>query len=328
MSDPGAEHRGPGARRFAHVDGIQTSYFEAGSGETMLLIHGGHFGMHISSAIAWTPIIPMLSDRFHVLAVDKLGMGFTEKPLHDADYTMAAVVDHLGCFLDRMGVRQVHLVGQSRGALPAARLALDRPGMVKSLTIFNSNSLAPGDPAAKVADVPAIFLPDGPPINGATIRRMVMNGYSAHAQIAPETIDQMVRAHLEVALLPQSRQVALQFERLRASFVADHTELVQARPGLARNSGSGWWMASTKDETLQMIQEGQLKTPTQLIWGAADRGAMADLGLAIFHLLAPLGMRVRFHLFNRCGHHPFAERAREVTRLMVGFIDSLAPVGD
>jgi len=72
------------------VDGIRTSYFEAGAGEDMVLIHGVHFGSPTSSAIAWTANFPLPAAHFHVHAVDKLGMGFTDNPASDADYSLRA----------------------------------------------------------------------------------------------------------------------------------------------------------------------------------------------------------------------------------------------
>ena len=43
-----------GPRKFIDVDGIRTSYFEAGAGEDMVLVHGGHFGSP-STANSGTP---------------------------------------------------------------------------------------------------------------------------------------------------------------------------------------------------------------------------------------------------------------------------------
>ena len=63
--------------KFVNVDGIRTRYFEGGSGEPMLLVHGGNFGSNIS-ALAWTPIFDHLAQHFHVYALDKLGQGYTE----------------------------------------------------------------------------------------------------------------------------------------------------------------------------------------------------------------------------------------------------------
>ncbi len=309
-------------RRFIDVDGIRTSYFEAGAGESMVLIHGGHFGVHMSSVIAWKAIFPLLAAHFHVRAVDKLGQGFTDNPRSDADYSMEAVVDHIYSFIQKMEIQKVHLVGQSRGALPVARLAVDHPELVKTLTIFNSNTLAPGDPHAKIPDIPAVFVSGGPTLNKAFIRERLFSGLYNKENITEEILEKMIIEHLKVALLPKMWQVAERFDLLRARFVERNPDKVLARPSLARNSGTGWWMYQVKDETLDSIKAGSLKAPTQIIWGASDGGAEYKLGIDLFELVSQSVSRVQFHLLNCCGHHPFVEYPQEVTDLLVNFIKS------
>jgi 2-hydroxy-6-oxo-6-(2'-carboxyphenyl)-hexa-2,4-dienoate hydrolase len=134
-----------GEAKYVDVDGIKTRYFEGGTGVAMVLVHGGHSGSAASSAMEWMPIFPSLADHFHVYAVDMLGMGLTDKPGTNEEYAMQATVEHLHRFMETLGIDQVHLVGHSRGALPGARIAIDHPELVKTLTLFDSNTLAPGE---------------------------------------------------------------------------------------------------------------------------------------------------------------------------------------
>ena len=55
-----------GESKFVDVDGVRTHYFEAGSGEAMLLVHGGHYGMD-GSALGWMPVFTHLANHFNVL---------------------------------------------------------------------------------------------------------------------------------------------------------------------------------------------------------------------------------------------------------------------
>jgi pimeloyl-ACP methyl ester carboxylesterase len=132
--------------KFVDVDGIRTSYFEGGSGEALVLVHGGGFGS-TSFANNWRPIFDHLASHFHVYALDKLGQGYTDNPRNDTDYSMEAVIRHVYRFLETLGIEKVHLVGQSRGGLPVARIAADHPELVENLVIFNSRTLAPDDPS-------------------------------------------------------------------------------------------------------------------------------------------------------------------------------------
>ena len=76
-----------GKVKFVDVDGVKTGYFEGGSGEAMVLVHGGSFGSTVP-ANCWSPIFDDLAAHFHVYVVDKLGQGYTDNPVNDADYTM------------------------------------------------------------------------------------------------------------------------------------------------------------------------------------------------------------------------------------------------
>ncbi len=131
-----------GKVKFVDVDGVKTGYFEGGSGEAMVLVHGGSFGSAVS-ANCWSPIFEDLAAHFHVYVIDKLGQGYTDKPLNDADYTMIAVTRHIHRFMETLGIQKVHLLGHSRGALPAARIATDHPEMIENLILFNSGTLGP-----------------------------------------------------------------------------------------------------------------------------------------------------------------------------------------
>ena len=60
--------------RFVTLDGVRTRYFEAGTGDDLVLIHGGKYGTFYS-AYHWSLNFHELSKHFHVYAFDKLGMG-------------------------------------------------------------------------------------------------------------------------------------------------------------------------------------------------------------------------------------------------------------
>jgi 2-hydroxy-6-oxonona-2,4-dienedioate hydrolase len=133
------------APKWTDVGGIRTRYFEAGQGEPVLLLMGCHFGSaeYACVAQAWQRNFDELAKTHRVVALDKLGQGFTDNPKND-DYTMQAVVNHGAAFMATLGLEDVHLVGHSRGAFQAARLTLEYPSRVRSCTIVTSSTLAPG----------------------------------------------------------------------------------------------------------------------------------------------------------------------------------------
>ena len=316
----GEEGGRKGPRKFIDVDGVRTSYFEGGSGDDMVLVHGGHFGSPGVSAIDWTVIFPLLAAHFHVYAVDKLGMGLTDNPLRDDDYSMQATVDHIYSFIQKKGIRRVHLIGHSRGGLPVTRIAIDHPELVETLTIVDSNTTAPGDPPPVSGNLPAVFMAGGPAINKDSVRKNLLSTLYSKENIDEKILEEMVEQHLEVALSPKTRQAAERLELLRSRFVESNRDKVTARPALSLNSGTGWWMYQVKDETLDAIAAARLKVPTLILWGFNDPGAPYTLGIDLFELVSKSASRAQFHLFNHCSHWPFVEYPQDTTDLVVDFI--------
>jgi 2-hydroxy-6-oxonona-2,4-dienedioate hydrolase len=131
--------------KFIDVDGIRTRYFDKGSGEVLLLVHGSHMGTPdaCESAIDWEFNFDVLAERFRVIAMDKLGQGYTGNPKADADYTMAATVKHAAGLLQALGLKNVHVIGHSRGGYVVTRLTLDHPELVRSCVIVDSGTSRP-----------------------------------------------------------------------------------------------------------------------------------------------------------------------------------------
>lgn len=126
-------NRTPHTLDYIDVRGVRTRYLEAGdpSQPTLLLLHGTAGSLENFCANYET-----LAQNYHVLGIDMLGCGYTDKP--DFDYKISDYADHAMAFLAAKGVEQAALVGVSLGSWVACRMALDHPD--KILAIF---SLAP-----------------------------------------------------------------------------------------------------------------------------------------------------------------------------------------
>jgi 2-hydroxy-6-oxonona-2,4-dienedioate hydrolase len=311
-----------GPRKFIDVNGIRTSYFEAGSGEDIVLIHGGEFGSPTSSAATFTAWFPSLSAHFHVIAVDKLGMGFTDNPRTDADYSMTAVTDHILHFIEKMGIKKVALLGQSRGALPAARLAIDHPELVKTLIIFDSTTLAPDtapmgpSEGRNSAFHTPVDVSGKTPINEESIFSKLLLTVHNKGNVTGQVKDEWVKQSLEIARLPKMRECAERLALLRSRFVERHPEEIKARPALEGE----FWLYKEKDATLDMIREGRLHVPTLIVWGADDPGAAYEHGVQLFELVRKSVGRAQFHLYNEQNHWGWVDHPQEMTDLLVSFV--------
>lgn len=313
-----------GSPKFVDVDGIRTRYFDRGSGEAMVLVHGGGFGT-TASADTWWPNFEGLAEHFHVYALDRLGMGYTDNPRTDEGYTMRATVEHMYAFLQKVGIRSVHLVGSSRGALPVARIAVDHPEMAKSLILFDSNTLAPDDPSTPVDFYERVAENEPSRLTKESLRRSMQNNPNSYSKAY--VTDDYVEAVLKIALLPKIEEAKRKMELLRSRFAERNPERVKQQPSLAISTApTPWWIEDVKKETLDLIKAGRLKAPTLIIWGFNDPSAPLILGIHLLNIIAPVVSRTQFHVFNRAGHAVYAEHPREVNRLIGDFIRNSSSV--
>jgi pimeloyl-ACP methyl ester carboxylesterase len=147
MAVPAAIHDGLDVHNlhFVDVEGLRTRYYADGAGEPLVLLHGGQYSSYYSLD-SWSLNLPALAERFHVHALDKLGQGYTDNPPTEQDYTFDALLRHTVGWLRALGLGAAHLVGHSRGGLLIARVAQEHPDLVRTLTVVDSDSLAPPDP--------------------------------------------------------------------------------------------------------------------------------------------------------------------------------------
>jgi pyruvate dehydrogenase E2 component (dihydrolipoamide acetyltransferase) len=100
----------------------------------VVLIHGFSGDMN-----NWLFNLDALSAAAPVIAIDLPGHGGSTKAVGDGG--LAGLASAVGQALTALGAKQAHLVGHSLGAAVAARLAADRPGLARSLTLICPPSL-------------------------------------------------------------------------------------------------------------------------------------------------------------------------------------------
>jgi len=118
------------------VDGLKIFYREAGPKDapTILLLHG-----YPSSSRMFATLIPLLADRYHLVAPDYPGFGESDAPPATAfHYTfdhLAGIVDD---FTQQLGLRSYVLYHQDYGGPIGMRLALAHPERVKAIIVQNA----------------------------------------------------------------------------------------------------------------------------------------------------------------------------------------------
>jgi pimeloyl-ACP methyl ester carboxylesterase len=121
--------------RTIDAGGIETSYLEAGSGETVLMLHGS--GPGVSALANWQHNIPTLAQRFHVLAPDIVGFGTTERP-EDIVYSLRNWTDHVWAFMDARGIEKARVIGNSLGGRIALQMPADQPDRIVKMVLMGT----------------------------------------------------------------------------------------------------------------------------------------------------------------------------------------------
>ena len=130
------------AYRSADVDGMNVFYREAGSPDapTLLLLHGFPTSSHM-----FRDLIPLLADRFHIVAPDLPGFGRTDMPSRDKfAYTfdnIAAVIDR---FTEVLGLDRFAVYVFDYGAPTGLRLAVKHPERILAIVSQNGNAYEEG----------------------------------------------------------------------------------------------------------------------------------------------------------------------------------------
>ncbi len=122
----------------AKTDAVQLSYrIDGDRGPLVLLLHG--LG---SSGADWVLQVEALRGQYRCLAVDQRGHG--DSPMPAGWSTLHDMANDVAGLLAELGEGPAHLVGLSLGGGVALVLALERPELVRSLTIVNASATLSG----------------------------------------------------------------------------------------------------------------------------------------------------------------------------------------
>ena len=269
--------------KFIEVDGATVHYQEFGdeTDPTLVLVHG-----FSSSTAVWQTVAPMFAERgFHVVAVDLLGFGYSDKP-DSFDYTIASQARMIVRFMNLLGIGRATLVGSSYGGAVCSAIALDDSQRVEKLVLVGSvcNDEALAHPALKLAGIPGVgeilspFLIDSKPF-----MKIRMKG-----TLAPANHDLITKERIESVLRP-----------LRAKD-AHHSVLETARN----------WDACRIERDAHLINQ-----PTLIIWGEEDFVIPIHNAYSLHEKI----LNSRFVVFRNCGHVPPEESPKNFVEVTTNF---------
>jgi 4,5:9,10-diseco-3-hydroxy-5,9,17-trioxoandrosta-1(10),2-diene-4-oate hydrolase len=268
------------------VDGITAHYLEAGTGPTLLLLHG-----HEQSATSWRWVIPALAQAHHVLAVSLPGHGDT--PAAPGAYAPGSdTAPFVADFLDALGVGPVDLVGHSAGGVVALRLAIADPARVRTLVLVDSAGL----------------------------------GREVHPLLAVDTLPLVGELAILLSRLPggdvgrTTMSAAMLFAqpwRAPTGFFSEQHDLGRRAGQLEASTATARALFdATGQRQILLDQLPTLTAPTLVVWGASDYLLPAHQAQTAVNLL-PHG---RLAMLPDCGHLPHIEHPDRFAAVLISWL--------
>ncbi|SDR80724.1 alpha/beta fold hydrolase [Bradyrhizobium canariense] len=272
------------------VDGLNLFYREAGPKDapTLLLLHG-----FPSSSRMFETLIPLLADRYHLVAPDYPGFGLSDAPppsqyAYTFDH-IASTVDH---FTEALGLKSYSLFLQDYGGPVGFRIATAHPDRVKAIVI--QNAVASEDGLGQAWDERKAYWRD----REANEQKVISNFLSLattklrHVGTSPN-VDRYDPSSWndEFAHLSQARQ-----RRIQADLFFDYQTNVASYPK---------WQAWMREH----------QPPMLVVWGKYDP-SFAVGGAAAYQRDVP---KAEVHILD-AGHFALDEKLDDIASLMRAFL--------
>jgi pimeloyl-ACP methyl ester carboxylesterase len=272
------------AARTAEVDGVKLHYLTAGHGAPLILLHG-----YAETSLMWRPIIPLLAERFTVIAPDLPGIGDSAIPENGLDMKNSAIRIH--GLARSLGVEKARVVGHDIGLMVAYAYAAQFPAETEKLVVMDA--FLPG-----VGEWEAVYNDPG----------------FWHFRFNGPTPEALVRGRERVY-----------FEHFWNDFAADKTRSIPeadrkaytaayARPGRMR---AGWaYFVSFQQAAKDFAQLAQTKLTMPVLVIAGEKAS----GPVLSQQMKLVASDVTVVVLKDTGHWLMEERPKETTDALAKFL--------
>jgi len=274
-------HTEASTSKFVQAGKVRVHYNEAGSGDPLVLIHGGGPG-----ATGWSNYqrnVEELSKHFRCIMIDLPGFGKTDKVRPDTGL-FAFFAEVIRDMLNELKIDKAHFIGNSLGGGTALKFALDYPDRAGRLVLMGPGGSVPlltPWPSEGIKHLFGFYEGEGP-----TMAKL--------------------KAFIDVMVVDKSELTEELYQQRFKS--ATDPETVK-NPPLRMRKGMPL-------EELWKENLAGLKHDVLLIWGREDRVIPLDMSLFLLNRI----QKAQLHVFPNCGHWAQWEKAPEFNRIVSGFI--------
>ena len=277
--------------RMVTAAGTRFHLVEGGSGPVVVLMTG-----FPQSWYAWRRVMPLLSDRYKVVAIDLPGQGDSDKPA--SGYDTRTTGERINALLKTLDHAAYFMAGHDIGSWIAYPYVARYPNEVKRLVLLDAN------------------------IPGVTLRSTIQLGFEQNLRSWHFLFNTV--PDLPEALLQGRERVLIQwfFQRKTANPAAtfstadiDEYERVYSKPGNL-NGMLGYYRAIFEDMAQNAeLTKARIKVPVLAL--GSEFGSAPDL----YEAMKPLCENLQGGVIRNCGHYIPEEQPQDLATRMIAFFD-------
>jgi pimeloyl-ACP methyl ester carboxylesterase len=259
------------------VNGVELHYEERGSGVPLVFSHG-----LLWSGRMFDAQVEALASRYRCITFDHRGQGQSPRS-PTLPYSMDELAVDAAALLESLQATPCHFVGLSMGGFVGLRLAIERPQLLRSLTIIES--AADGEPRLNVVKYRAMT--------------MIVRLLGVRPLVKP-----VMRIMFGPSFLRDGQRTA---ERVRQESLLRGNDV----PGMLAALDAVITRRPVLDEL------ARIKTPTLVLHGEDDRAIVPPRARATAAAIA----HARLHMVARAGHTSTVEEPAAITDALARFLD-------
>ncbi|WP_337271504.1 alpha/beta fold hydrolase [Oryzifoliimicrobium ureilyticus] len=284
------------AHRFIRANGLRAHYVVGGveHGETIVLLAG-----FPESWYAWRHVIPLLGERYRVVAIDLPGQGDSDRPMDG--YDTQTVAERVHAFIAAMGIKRYSLVAHDVGAWVAFPYALLYGDEVTSLVLMD-------------AGIPAVTMPEMLPTSPDRSWKTWHFAFHAVPDLPEALLQGREREYLSWFFKEKTADPTCYSE----ATIDEYLRIFRAPGGM--RAGLSFYRASAKsaEQNKHLLRDRKLTMP--VLGLSADQGSIPDIAAAI----RPHATDVVGEVVVGCGHFQPEEQPAAVAEAVLRFVGGVS----